>query len=176
MSNPLLFEQYSGPLRVIIKGVGEFTPNFFDTSLFTYIGHSFGCLTTDLEKNLSVETKPDDWIVLRFSPEERILEVEKRNTLRIRIIDTPRGPDIPEEIRREWVGVELEVEGPKWMVLSSVQNPDAFFGTDYAYTIPAEIALEALKKKSEKAWQWFNNLTLPPAPVFCFEVASCKII
>lgn len=82
MDSSLLLQKFSGELRVIINGVGEFTPNFTpeitgETTLFDYVGHSYACLVTNLTTLLSVQTSPDEWEVIRFNPENRILEVRK---------------------------------------------------------------------------------------------------
>jgi hypothetical protein len=40
--------------------------------------------------------------------------------------------------------------------------------------VPADVALEALKAKSQKAWEWFSQRTT--APVFCFDKKSCQLV
>jgi len=78
-----LLLEYGGPLKVIIRDVGEFTPDFNleivggPSTLFDYIGHAYACLVTDLDKVLQVEISPSDWRIWRFLPEENILEVAK---------------------------------------------------------------------------------------------------
>jgi len=78
-----LLLEYTGPLKVTIRDVGEFTPDFDPeivggpSTLFDYIGHAYACLVTDLDKVLQVETRPSDWRVWRFLPGEKILEVAK---------------------------------------------------------------------------------------------------
>ena len=93
---------------------------------------------------------------------------------RIKIVKIPEGPGVPEEIRREWVGLELEAEGSFSMPVQSVPDPTESHGIHRVYLVPASVALEALKKKSQKAWEWFN--TRRTAPKFGFNAESCEVI
>jgi hypothetical protein len=93
---------------------------------------------------------------------------------RIRIVSVPEGPDIPEEIRKEWVGVEFEAEGPVIMEVQSLLTPIESHGLHLVYKVPADVALQALRRQSEKAWEWFSKRVT--APVFCFDKKSCQLV
>lgn len=80
MTDFLLSQKYSGPLKVIIHPLGSeepfsFTPHFRDSTLFDYVGHACACIFTNMTTQLSVCTRPEDWEVVRFAPDESILEV-----------------------------------------------------------------------------------------------------
>jgi hypothetical protein len=51
---------------------------------------------------------------------------------KIRIVSVPEGPDIPEEVRKGWVGVELEADGPQPMYLGSVLDQGRNYGSPIA--------------------------------------------
>ena len=74
---------------------------------------------------------------------------------RIRIVETPDGSGIPEEVRREWVGLEFDAKGPKFCLLMSVTGPKKGFTVGRVYKVISAEAFSALKKKSEKAYTWF---------------------
>jgi hypothetical protein len=97
-----------------------------------------------------------------------------KRMIRIRIVSVPEGPGIPEEIRKEWVGVEFEAEGPVDMPVQSALTPTESCGSRRVYRVSAEVALQALKEKSQKAWEWFNSR--PIAPILCFGTESCQIV
>jgi hypothetical protein len=93
---------------------------------------------------------------------------------RIRIVSIPEGPGIPEEIRKEWVGIEFEAEGPVQITVQSVTDPTEFHDFLEVYKVSTDVALQALKKKSHEAWRWFMaNAT---APTLCFKTESCEVI
>ena len=80
MTDSLLSQKHSGPLKVIIHPLGieepfDFTPNFKDTTLFDYLGHAYACIFTNMTTRLSVCMRPEDWEIVRFDPDEGILEV-----------------------------------------------------------------------------------------------------
>ncbi|KKU90841.1 MAG: hypothetical protein UY23_C0006G0050 [Candidatus Jorgensenbacteria bacterium GW2011_GWA1_48_11] len=81
MSEHPLEQKFGGSLRVIIRTLGgethEFTPQFVEGSLFDYVGHACACIFTNMTTQLSVAMRPDDWIVIRFSCADRILEVQQ---------------------------------------------------------------------------------------------------
>lgn len=70
--------RFSGELLVVIHGVGDFTPNLTDETLFTYVGHSFACLVTGFGPGqpLVVHTGPSDWKIVAFDPIEQVIVVE----------------------------------------------------------------------------------------------------
>ena len=80
MTDSLLSQKHSGPLKVIIHPLGSresysFTPHFKDSTLFDYVGHACACIFTNMTTQLSVCTGPEDWEIVRFSPDEGILEI-----------------------------------------------------------------------------------------------------
>lgn len=93
---------------------------------------------------------------------------------RIRIVSIPEGPGIPEEIRKEWVGVEFEAEGPVDADVQSLLTPKEEYGPRQVYKVSKDVALQALKIKSQTAYEWFNKRTT--APVFCFDKKSCQLV
>lgn len=94
----------------------------------------------------------------------------------IRIIITPEGPGIPEEIRKGWIGTIFEAEEPTEMVVGSVLNRlDGPYGPKLFYKIPSGVALEALKIKNKKSWEWFNSQPRL-APFFAFNAEYCEVL
>jgi hypothetical protein len=93
----------------------------------------------------------------------------------IKIINTPEGPGIPEEIRKGWIGSVFEAEGPDNVTVRSVLNTNETYGLHLVYTIPSELALTVLKYRNKKAWEWFNkqpNMTR----IFAFNADCCREI
>lgn len=78
-----LLDPYQGELRVIVEDLGEFTFNFRpevvgrQITLFDYVGQACAVLATNLTTQLQVETRPQDWEIVRFSPEEKLLIVKQ---------------------------------------------------------------------------------------------------
>lgn len=79
----LLFKKFTGRLKVVIRDIGEFNLDFspeiigFTPDLFDYIGQAYANLTTNLTTRLKIETKPDDWKTIYFSPSKRILIAQR---------------------------------------------------------------------------------------------------
>ncbi len=182
----LLLTEHTGKLRVIIKGVGEFTPDFdpkiigYTPTIFDYIGHAYACLVTNLTTKLSVETRPFEWRIIKFSAGKRIIKVEKigdTGKCIIRIVSVPKGPDIPEEIRKGWIGTVFEAEGPTETVIGSalkrVGGP--IFGVGLVYWVPSHIALKALKYHNRKSWEWFRSQR-KLSPDFTFNTECCEVV
>lgn len=96
--------------------------------------------------------------------------------MRIRIIETPHEEKwaAPEEIRRCWVGIELEA-------IEKVVKSDLCVLTGRktvnGYRVDAATAFEALKAHNEAAWDWWTkkypDITSTPLG-FCAKV--CKEI
>jgi len=91
---------------------------------------------------------------------------------RIRIITTPGGSDIPEEIRKGWVGVELDVLGKKTIPLCSLADKNKYEGTSEVYGVKTKEALEALRSKNSKSYQWFMSKA-KLGDVICFLAENC---
>lgn len=82
-----LAQVYQGPLRVIVHTLRGFTEEFQkdlrpeivggDSTLFEYVGNACACIFTNMTTRLQVETCPNDWEVIRFDPQKRILEVRQ---------------------------------------------------------------------------------------------------
>jgi len=80
-----LEDRFSGPLTVsIIVGAEVYTEekDFREcivgpTTLFDYVGSTAATVFTNLTTRLSIKTCPEEWQVLEFSPEARILKVVK---------------------------------------------------------------------------------------------------
>lgn len=80
MTVPLLSQKHSGLLKVIIHPLGSgesfsSMKNFKDSTLFEYLGYACACIFTNLTTQLSVSTRLDDWEIVRFAPDEGVLEV-----------------------------------------------------------------------------------------------------
>ena len=80
MTDPLLSQKYSGLLKVIIHPLGSTESfsdmkNFKDSTLFEYLGYACACIFTNLTTRLSVCIESKDWEIVRFAPDEGILEV-----------------------------------------------------------------------------------------------------
>ena len=85
---------------------------------------------------------------------------------RIKIVSTPELPSIHEKIREGWIGIELEAKGPYER-----------YGGRKVYEVPADVALEALKKNNEMAWRWFfYAFMFVRTPIFFFPVECCEEI
>ncbi len=94
---------------------------------------------------------------------------------RIKIVSTPEGPGVPEEIRKGWIGVEFEALGPFSRQVESVLNLHEHHGIRGVYEVSLKVALQALKEKNYKSWEWFSKQRVL-APFFCFEAKNCKEI
>ncbi|MBM3303729.1 MAG: hypothetical protein FJY76_01420 [Candidatus Aenigmarchaeota archaeon] len=81
-SIPWLEERYCGPLTVTIHTLGGKVGSFYldlsapDLTLFDYVGQACASLFTHMKKP-TIRTYIDDWCLLRFSPEEQVLEVRQ---------------------------------------------------------------------------------------------------
>jgi len=81
MKNVLL-TNYVGPLNVIIHTLGgethSFQPNLLHGgTLLDYLGHACAVIFTNLTTQLTIETGPEDWKIIRFSAEDAVLEVQQ---------------------------------------------------------------------------------------------------
>ena len=108
--------------------------------------------------------------------EQLELEEEKKKVL-IRIVSTPEGTGIPEEIRKGWVGVEFRATGPVSISLRpAVGHADKPLSEKpLVYEVPAEVALQALKGKNIQAWTWFARQE-SIVSTFAFNADSCREI
>lgn len=92
----LLLVKHTGPLTVTIitldKSVHSWKLDFKDTTLFDYIGNACARIFTNLTTKLSVEARLEDWEILKFSREDRILKVKQigGEPLRIEEDDTEK--------------------------------------------------------------------------------------
>lgn len=99
----------------------------------------------------------------------------------IAIVKTPEGPGIPEEIRKGWIGIIFQAEGPKQIVvgpainLDSEINPEENYGPKLVYSVSSELALMALKYWNRKSWEWIARQP-KIAPIFDFNVDCCREI
>jgi hypothetical protein len=94
---------------------------------------------------------------------------------RIKIVSVPEGPGIPEEVRRGWIGVEFEAKGPISRPVQSALTPIEHHGVHKVYDVRSDVALQALKEKNQKSWEWFFKQYML-APIFSFNAESCKEI
>lgn len=99
--------------------------------------------------------------------------------MRIRIIKTPLG-EAPEEVKREWVGLELPCdqtgsEGDftfEAKSLKEVANP-----RENVFFVPQDKAIAILERKSAKAARWFREAGYPiPLMYFTFGFDEAVII
>lgn len=94
----------------------------------------------------------------------------------IKIVSIPEGPGIPEEIRKGWVGVVFEAEGPTNMVVGSVlDRSDGPYGPLLVYKVPSSLALAALKLQNKQSWEWFNSQP-GLSPFFAFNTECCEVV
>src|SRR5258708_18523619 len=96
---------------------------------------------------------------------------------RIKIVDTTPG-QAAEWVRKEWIGLELPVE----------ENVDTEGGAQFGakggkpenlggYPIRTEDALSALREKSPKAAQWWeDNVPLEVVPRLVFKRDVCEVV
>ncbi len=95
--------------------------------------------------------------------------------MKIRITGTPPG-FAPEEIRAQWVGVEIPIDGAA--VNESLSMPGKWSGSENSdgYTVATEDAIAALKQagKDEAAafWQEVRNL----GSVLRFKKDVCELL
>lgn len=95
----LLSQKYTGPLTVTVHTieagkVDSVTLNFKDTTLFEYIGEACGRIFTNLTSRLTVQTSPENWKIISFSPEKQKLEVLQVSGEELKIEkDDPQGLD-----------------------------------------------------------------------------------
>ena len=72
--SPLL-QPFSGLMMVVIEGIGSGYRNFgSDSTLFSYVGMVLAEWATDL-RHVAVYASPDDFEIITFSPETRLLHV-----------------------------------------------------------------------------------------------------
>jgi len=91
---------------------------------------------------------------------------------RIKIISVPNDSGIPERIRQGWVGVEFEAYGPKERKFSAAADPMEY-QTHLVYEVPVSVALEALKKHNEAAWDWYAGASIRTFD-FIFLMEICQ--
>ena len=79
LPDPLLKKVHTGPLTIIVHTrdgeIYSYCLDFVDSTLFEYIGEACGRIFTNSTTKLSIQTCPGHWKVLKFSPQERVLEV-----------------------------------------------------------------------------------------------------
>jgi hypothetical protein len=89
--DPLLKHKHSGRLKVIIHTIGglvqSFALDFEETSLFAYIGEACARIFTNMTTVLSIQTCPEDWSIMRYSPEDQILEAQQISGDDLDIVD-----------------------------------------------------------------------------------------
>ncbi|MEK9183856.1 MAG: hypothetical protein AAB890_02175 [Patescibacteria group bacterium] len=94
---------------------------------------------------------------------------------KITITEIPYGPNIPEEIRRGWIGAIVDgARGPLTTSTRSVVNEsssDTVFTKGYA--IDTSVALKSLKRVNIKSWKWFSNEKLPK--YLFFNETCCRV-
>ena len=94
----------------------------------------------------------------------------------VRIISTPEQPEVPEEIRKAWVGLELPAQGGIDLKAGEAiplvsKEPTPEFKD--AFIIEQEIALRFLSKKSPEAYAWWVERGFPQCTYFVFRCNEC---
>jgi hypothetical protein len=113
MADALMTRKYTGPLCVTLHTlegyIDSITLNFRDTTIFEYIGEACGRIFTNLTTQHFIQTGPEDWKVLNFSPEKRKLEVVQiaGEPLKIKDDDLERLASIVESALGEYPRVIL---------------------------------------------------------------------
>ncbi len=93
----------------------------------------------------------------------------------IRIVSTPPG-QAPEEIRRQWIGVEILLPEPEsggiqmGVLGGKAENTGG-------YQVETITAIEALRKKSPEAVEWWEaNVPLAEIPRLVFSKEVCELV
>jgi hypothetical protein len=99
----------------------------------------------------------------------------KKHIKIIEIIKIPLGL-APEEVRAEWVGLQLPaVQLPDWIKekdpISGMAIPRAG-----SFAVPLKIGLAILKQKSIKAFDWFKNSNFINYPSFDFGIDEVVVV
>ncbi|MCX6716249.1 MAG: hypothetical protein NT077_04560 [Candidatus Taylorbacteria bacterium] len=96
---------------------------------------------------------------------------------RMRIVKTPSG-QVPVAIRNEWIGVEmpfLEVGIPRGSVVGVVNGKKV--KPAQCFIVDQQEALNALRKKTPAAADWWNRMGFPwPLGQFTFNAECAEII
>lgn len=106
-------------------------------------------------------------ILLAMSPKEKKTII---------IIGVPYGSDIPEEIRKGWIGaIIMGVHGP----FTTSTTPITDEGSARAifvkgFVVETSVALQSLRIVSTSSWEWFLNKKLPE--YLFFNEECCGII
>jgi hypothetical protein len=97
--------------------------------------------------------------------------------LKVKIIHTPPGLGIPEEVRKNWIGIIFEVNEIYFGIGGSfVQSCEELIPAALYFKISSEEALSALREKNLDAWQWFiDNANLNVYKSFLFSFDCCKV-
>ena len=97
--------------------------------------------------------------------------------MKIKIIGVPPG-DAPEWVRKEWVGLILQVaeDVPQKGVVEKgvLGGPPTNVG---GYPVSTKEAVEMLREKSQKAARWWDENVFPELmPWLVFKKEVCKVI
>jgi len=93
----------------------------------------------------------------------------------IEIVRVPNGP-APEEIRKEWVGVQMSAEPIPASAMEADFTINRPIGNRGGFMVRTEVALEALGKKSEEAANWFNQNIPSGMPWLSFGPNEVEIV
>ena len=105
--------------------------------------------------------------LLLASPEKKVTII---------ITKIPYGPDIPEEIRKGWIGaIIMGTHGPFTTGTTPIINGSldkTIFVKGFA--VETSVALQSLKIVNVMSWKWFVNKKLPE--YLFFNEECCRII
>ncbi|MFA5872143.1 MAG: hypothetical protein WC858_05525 [Parcubacteria group bacterium] len=92
--------------------------------------------------------------------------------LAIKIVRTPKGP-APEEIRKEWRGMELAAERCHSLRRDFLTGGEVYCA---GFAVARELALEALKEKSPEAAWWFHENLSPDCGRLIFGADEAEVV
>ena len=81
MIDPMLLHRHTGCLTVTIYSldgsIERCNLSFKDTTLFDFIGEACARIFTNLTTQVAIRTRPENWKIIRFSPENCFLSAEQ---------------------------------------------------------------------------------------------------
>lgn len=104
----------------------------------------------------------------------RITKPSEFYDLRIRITSVPDG-GAPGDVRSEWVGVTVPARLKNRPTLTNNVATDEPVLRGPQYIVPAQVAVQELKRKSPVAASWFED-NCPDILEFSFQIAEAEVI